>query len=147
MAKILVVDDEKAARELLSKLLTKEGHKVIEAADGDQALKTVYKEWPDAIIMDAILPGMSVIGVVEMIRADFKTRKIPVLMVTAYEETKAGGIRAGIDDFIVKPFEPEELLNRVRAMLKIKDIGDELQRTLTYAEELSKLREKKVKEK
>ena len=114
---VLIVDDDKNICELVRLYLTKEGYDVICAFDGNTALKLISDQKPAAAILDIMLPGIDGIDVLKEIR---KTSRLPVIMLTAKGETidKVLGLELGADDYVVKPFEPKELVARLRAVLR-----------------------------
>ena len=117
--KILVVDDERAVRESLRRALELEGYEIELAADGSEALYRLEgTEEPDAIILDVLMPGVDGLEVCRRIRGTGS--KLPVLMLTARTEVedRVAGLDAGADDYVTKPFALEELLARVRALLR-----------------------------
>jgi two-component system response regulator MprA len=118
--RILVVDDERAVRESLRRALTLEGYEVELAADGQEALDRIDDEGgePDAVVLDVLMPRLNGLDVCRRLRA--QGNRIPVLMLTARDqvEDRVEGLDAGADDYVVKPFALEELLARVRALLR-----------------------------
>ena len=116
MYKLLVVDDEMHIRELIKKYAIFEGHVVVEAADGMEAVRIARKEKFDLIIMDIMMPELDGFSACKEIRAIQDT---PVIMLSARGEEydKIHGFELGIDDYVVKPFSPRELMARVRAVL------------------------------
>jgi two-component system response regulator MprA len=117
--KILVVDDERAVRESLRRALELEGYEIELAADGGEALyRLESSEEPDAMILDVLMPGVDGLEVCRRIRG--RGSKLPVLMLTARTEVedRVAGLDAGADDYVTKPFALEELLARVRALLR-----------------------------
>jgi DNA-binding response OmpR family regulator len=117
MSCVLVVDDENDIRGLVQELLQRAGHDVIQAPDGNEALKRFYAEQPDLVILDVQMPGLDGWGVLERIR---ELSDVPVIMLTARAEEldKVRGLRAGADDYVTKPFGRQELLARVEAHLR-----------------------------
>ena len=117
MSCILVVDDETDIRGLVRELLQRAGHDVIEAPDGNDALKRFYADKPDLVILDVQMPGLDGWGVLDRIR---ELSDVPVIMLTARAEEldKVRGLRAGADDYVTKPFGRQELLARVEAHLR-----------------------------
>jgi len=115
---ILVVDDEKAVRESLDRALRLEGYQVRLAADGQEALESVGSEDPDAIVLDLMMPRLGGLEVCNRLRAD--GNRTPILILTARDALadRVEGLDAGADDYIVKPFALEELLARLRALLR-----------------------------
>jgi two-component system, OmpR family, response regulator MprA len=116
-AKILVIDDEERIRQFLQRGLTFEGYRVETAADGQEALDKVRDNPPDLVLLDLMLPGMDGVEVCRRIRS---ASDVPILMLTAKEaiEDRVAGLDAGADDYLVKPFAFDELLARVRALLR-----------------------------
>jgi two-component system response regulator MprA len=116
--RLLVVDDEPAVRDALRRALTAEGYEVDEAADGVEALDAVGRSEPDAIVLDVLMPGAGGLEVARRLRAD--GRRVPILILTARDEVgdRVAGLDAGADDYLAKPFALEELLARVRALLR-----------------------------
>lgn len=118
MSKILVVDDDPYIRELVRKLLRNEGFDVIEAQQGCHALEELEKENPDLCVIDLMMPQMDGYELCQNIRRYHEN--LPVLMLTAKGEisSKAKGYQAGTDDYLTKPFEGDELVMRIRALLR-----------------------------
>jgi two-component system, OmpR family, response regulator MprA len=118
--KILVVDDERAVRESLRRALELEGYEIELAGDGIEALATLGRDepQPDAVILDVLMPGVDGLEVCRRLRAI--GNHVPVLMLTARDEVenRVAGLDAGADDYVTKPFALEELLARVRALLR-----------------------------
>jgi phosphate regulon transcriptional regulator PhoB len=117
---ILVVDDEPEIVELVRYNLSREGYRVLEAADGESALERIYQSPPDLVILDLLLPKRSGIEVLEALRSEPRTRTLPVLLLTARatEMDKIIGFERGADDYLTKPFSPKELVARVGAVLR-----------------------------
>jgi two-component system response regulator MprA len=117
-ARILVVDDEPAVRDSLTSSLEFEGYRVAEAADGVAALEEVERTRPDLVVLDVLMPRMDGLTACRRMRA--KGAMMPVLMLTARDMVgdRVTGLDAGADDYLVKPFELDELLARVRALLR-----------------------------
>ncbi len=127
--KILVVDDERAVRESLGRALELEGYDVELAADGGEALYRLEAEQPDAVILDVLMPGMDGLEVARLVRR--AGNRVPVLMLTAREavQDRVAGLDAGADDYVTKPFALEELVARLRALLRrTSDGGGEVMR-------------------
>ncbi|WDC85458.1 response regulator transcription factor [Caloramator sp. mosi_1] len=116
-SKILVVDDDINICELIEVYLMKEGYKVYKANDGESALKIFKEKQVDLILLDIMMPKMDGYSVLKEIRRE---SQIPVIMLTAKGETfdKVLGLELGADDYMVKPFEPKELVARIRAVLR-----------------------------
>jgi two-component system, OmpR family, response regulator MprA len=118
VAYVLVVDDDPPLADSLRRALVYGGHRVTVAASGPAALDAVAAERPDLVVLDRMLPGLDGVGVCRRLRAS--DRDLPVLMLTARDATadRVEGLDAGADDYLVKPFEYDELLARVRALLR-----------------------------
>ena len=116
-SRVLVVDDDDTVREVLRRYLTRDGHEVIEAADGITGLGLVRSGHPDLVVLDLMLPGMDGLEVCREIR---RTSSIPVIMLTALgqESDRVVGLEYGADDYVVKPFSPRELALRVSRVLE-----------------------------
>ena len=115
--RILLVDDDPNISHLVRLYLEKEGFDVTESARGDEALEAFRRESPALVLLDVMLPGMDGLQVLKEIR---KTSKVPVIMLTARDETfdKVLGLELGADDYVTKPFETKELVARVKAVLR-----------------------------
>ncbi len=118
-AKVLIADDEPHIRRILQFLLENEGFEVQLAEDGAQAVDTIAKWRPNLILLDVMMPHMDGFAVLEHIRGKFETSSIPVIMLTAKGEVsdKVRGLRGGANDYIIKPFDQDELLLRVSNLL------------------------------
>ncbi len=127
-ARILVVDDILPNVRLLEAKLSAEYFEVITASDGPSALKIAESEMPDLILLDIMMPGMDGFEVCERLKADAKTRHIPVVMVTALSDVndRVRGLKAGADDFLSKPVNDIALFARVRSLARLKVMMDEL---------------------
>jgi len=128
-ASILVVDDDEQIRALIVRLLRPMEHEVVEAGSAEEAQEKLRAASPDLVLLDMQLPGRSGHDLLAEIRSDPRTRLVPVVMITgaATHETKLKAIEAGVTDFIAKPFSPEELAARVRALLELKFVTDALE--------------------
>ena len=117
---ILVVEDEPAIAELLSVNLGFAGHKVLVAENAEIAQSIVEGQLPDLILLDWVLPGMSGVRYARKLRADERTKEIPIIMLTARtdEGDKVEGLETGADDYITKPFSPKELMARIKAVMR-----------------------------
>jgi putative two-component system response regulator len=126
--RILVVDDLVANRDHLTALLTSAGHVVSTARNGAEALELVSREQPDLIILDIMMPLMNGFETCEALKRQPSTRLIPVVLVTAMQETdaKIKGLEVGADDFLTRPVNPPELQARVRSLLRLKRHTDDL---------------------
>ena len=134
-AKILVVDDTANNVKLLKDLLTMRGYAVVTASSGLEGLEQIEKERPDLVLLDVMMPGMNGYDVCRRIRENPATGVLPVMMVTALDpgQERIKGLEAGADDFLTKPINQPELLARVRSLLRIKELWDQvidLNRTL-----------------
>lgn len=118
--KILVVEDEPDIRKLVQYNLTQERFNVLEAEDGEQALKLLQREKPNLIILDLMLPGLSGMELCKLLKQRSETAKLPILMLTAKagEADRIVGLEMGADDYLAKPFSPREMVARVRAILR-----------------------------
>jgi class 3 adenylate cyclase len=127
-ARILVVDDTPVNLKLLGDLLTAKGYAVVTATNGPEALDKVAKEPLDLVLLDVMMPGMSGYDVCRKIREQPDTSMLPVVMVTALDpaQERVKGIEAGADDFLSKPINQQELLARVRSLLRIKELWDQI---------------------
>jgi phosphate regulon transcriptional regulator PhoB len=118
--KILVVEDEPDIRKLVQYNLTQEHFNVVEAEDGEQALKLLQREKPNLVILDLMLPGLSGMELCKLLKQRSETAKLPILMLTAKagEADRIVGLEMGADDYLAKPFSPREMVARVRAILR-----------------------------
>ena len=143
--KILVVDDVPQNVRLLEAVLVPRGYEVLTAHDGIAALELVESEHPDLILLDVMMPGLDGYAVCSHLREHDDTAVLPVIMVTSsigQEKTKA--IEAGADDFIPKPFNHDELLTRVRSLLRIKRYHDTIKTQAAELAELNRTLEERV---
>ena len=120
MAKILVVDDEPDAVELIEFNLRNAGFEVVTAADGAEALRKARATLPDLILLDVMLPEVDGLAVCKLLRHDPNTTSIPIIMLTAKaaEIDRVVGLELGADDYVTKPFSPRELVLRVKGLLR-----------------------------
>ena len=127
--KILIVDDEPFNLDLLEQELQDQGYVIERATDGAEALEKVPSFLPDVILLDYMMPNMNGLEVLGRLRKDEKHKGIPVILLTAKatQEDKIRGLDAGADDYVVKPFDSFELMARVRAMIRIKEMHDLLE--------------------
>lgn len=118
--KILVVDDDVSINELIKVNLELAGYKVFQAYDGIKGFALAKQELPSLVVLDVMMPEVDGFTVAKRIRENAETKDIPIIMLTALSQIddKANGFNIGVDDYLVKPFEIEELLMRVRALLK-----------------------------
>ena len=120
MSKILVVDDDKAINELIKVNLKLNGYNVIQAYDGIEGFALAKQELPNLVILDVMMPNVDGYTVAQRIRQSDNLKNVPILMLTALSDIqdKGKGFDIGVDDYLVKPFEMEELKMRVKALLK-----------------------------
>lgn len=120
MSRILIIDDDPAIIELVSINLEMAGYSTVQAEDGIKGQALAIQMQPDLIMLDLMLPKVSGLTVCQRLRRDERTANIPVLMLTALGQTqdKVDGFNAGADDYLTKPFEVEEMLARVKALLR-----------------------------
>lgn len=138
--RLLVVDDAAANRQLLMNLLTSHGYRVHPASDGELALEFVQTTLPDLILLDIRMPGMDGYEVCRRLKADERTRSIPIIFISILENErdKVKGFQAGGVDYITKPFQPEEILARVRTHLSLRELAGNLeQEVVARTEELT----------
>ncbi len=128
---MLVVDDEELNRKLLRGLLMSCGYHVEEAANGEEALRKVHEIHPDVVLLDIMMPRVDGLTVCRKLKQDPQTQLIPVVLLTALAgvDDRVAGIEAGADDFLSKPFHQPELLARVRSLIRVKQLTDQLERT------------------
>ncbi len=135
---VLIVDDNPQNVELLQAFLETLPVKLVTAIDGQDALEKVEQHHPDLILLDIMMPRMSGFQVCRKLKGDAKTRDIQILMVTALNEL--GDIEqaseCGTDDFVSKPINKFELLTRVKSLLRVRHLQSELERALTYLNEI-----------
>ena len=119
-ATVLVVEDEPQIQELIAVNLEHSGHRVLRASSAEEAETAIRSELPDVLVLDWMLPGESGLAFARRLRADERTRDLPILMLTAraMEQDKLSGLEAGADDYLTKPFSPKELAARIKAVLR-----------------------------
>lgn len=119
-ARILIVEDEPAIRELVGVNLRHSGYEVMQAPDAQSAQAQIGIQMPDLVILDWMLPDVPGIDLAKRLRQDSRTRTLPILLLTAraQESDKLSGFDAGVDDYLTKPFSPRELLARIKALLR-----------------------------
>src|SRR6202012_5947144 len=127
-ARVLVVDDILSNVKLLEAKLSAEYFEVLTAFNGEQALARVAAELPDIVLLDVMMPGMDGFEVCRRIKADPRSAHIPVVMVTALDQPsdRVAGLEAGADDFLTKPVDDAALFARVRSLVRLKMMTDEL---------------------
>jgi PAS domain S-box-containing protein len=129
-ATILIVDDQNQNRKLLEALLRPEGYLTRSAANGEEAMASIAEHAPDLILLDVMMPDMNGYEVASRLKADPVTANIPIIMVTALIDhaARVAGLNAGAEDFLPKPVDRSELSLRVRNLLRLKTLGDLLQK-------------------
>src|ERR1051326_4680604 len=127
-ARVLVVDDIISNVKLLEAKLAAEYFEVITAGNGEQALARVAADLPDIVLLDVMMPGMDGFEVCRRIKANTKTTHIPIILVTALDQPsdRVAGLDAGADDFLTKPVEDSALFARVKSLVRLKQMTDEL---------------------
>ena len=138
--RVLIADDNPQGAELLEAYLGDCGYELRTAADGEEALRAVAAWQPDLILLDVMMPRISGFEVCKRLRAGAATRDVAVLMVTALDQPSdiERAVEAGTDDFLSKPINKNELLLRVRSLLRSRQNKRELDRALAYIEEVEK---------
>jgi two-component system response regulator MprA len=133
MATVLIVDDDRRITDMLRRTLAYEGYQVLTAADGNEALNKAQMHRPDIVVLDWLMPGIDGIEVAKRLRAADST---PILMLTARDavEDRVEGLDSGVDDYLVKPFAPAELLARIRALLRRAEPGRDGEKPLIYSD-------------
>ena len=144
---ILIVDDVPQNLRLLEAVLEPRGYTVVTAASGEEALERVAAGSVDVVLLDIVMPGIDGYEVCRRLRADERTRFLPVVMITASgDQEKRQAIEAGADDFITKPFDQPELLARVRSLLRIKQYHDTIEAQAAELEAFNRRLESRVSE-
>ncbi|MBY4676537.1 phosphate regulon transcriptional regulator PhoB [Marinobacterium arenosum] len=118
--KVLIVDDEAPIREMIAVALEMAGYECVEADSANQAHSLIVDNKPDMVLLDWMMPGTSGVEFARRLRKDEMTADIPIIMLTAKgeEDSKIKGLEAGVDDYIIKPFSPRELVARLKAVLR-----------------------------
>ncbi|MBI5848771.1 MAG: response regulator [Nitrospirae bacterium] len=147
-AKILVVDDTPANVTLLADLLMYKGYEVVTATSGAEALEKVETGQPDLVLLDILMPGLNGYEVCRTLRKNPATEILPIVMVTSLDpaEERMNGLQAGADDFLAKPVDEQELLVRVRSLLRIKELYDTVQVQAVQLTEWNKTLEQRVQD-
>ena len=147
-ARILVVDDTPANVKLLVDLLAARGHQPVAAGSGEEALVRIGVQPPDLVLLDIMMPGLSGYDVCRRIRADPATALLPVVLCTSLDpkQERINGIEAGADDFIAKPINQAELFARVKSLLRVKALQDEVKVQAAQLAEWNNLLEQRVRE-
>jgi two-component system, OmpR family, alkaline phosphatase synthesis response regulator PhoP len=138
--RILIADDNTQNRELLEAYLADEGHEILMAADGRQTVDVATERQPDLILLDIMMPKLSGYEVCEKLKADARTKNIPILMVTALRDMAdiEKAVAAGADDFLSKPVHRIELKTRVKSLLRVRHLTSERDRLLAYLAEVER---------
>src|SRR2546425_563509 len=125
---ILVVDDDQRNVRLMESILRGSGYRVAKAYDGEEALSLVEREPPDLLLLDVMMPKMSGFELCQRLKGRYETRLLPIILVTALNalEDKVQALEYGADDFLSKPINKVELLAKVRSVLRVKALQDEL---------------------
>jgi CheY-like chemotaxis protein len=133
-ALLMVVDDDSLVQEVLQAKLERAGYRVCVLPDGDSALQAIAENLPDLLILDINMPGLDGFEVCRRLRSDERTRAMPILMLTAYGglDHIVKGLEIGADDYMTKPFEFEELLVRIKSLLRMRWIERELREKETH---------------
>ncbi len=138
VGRILVADDNQQNRELLEAYLLDDGHEILMAADGREAIDMARAKHPDLILLDIMMPKLSGYEVCSQLKGDAATKQIPILMITALKEMGdiEKALAAGADDFLTKPVHRLELRTRVRSQLRVRHLTSERDRLLAYLQEV-----------
>lgn len=120
LKQILIVEDESAIRDMVAMAISRAGMSPVHAADVRQAQAAIADKVPDLILLDWMLPGTSGIDFARRLRRDEMTRDVPIIMLTARgeEDDRVGGLEAGVDDYVVKPFSARELIARIKSVMR-----------------------------
>ena len=147
-ARILVVDDTPANVKLLVDVLAAKGYQVGSAANGEQALKCIAEQPPDLVLLDIMMPGLSGYDVCRKIRTEAATALLPVVLCTSLDpqRERINGIEAGADDFLGKPINQQELFARVKSLLRIKSLQDEVKAQAAQLAQWNETLEQRVRE-
>lgn len=126
--RVLVVDDNAAVATILERCLSQQGYQVEVAQDGLAALHSINARMPDLVVLDVVIPGLNGFELCRRLKQDQRTRLLPVVLVTGHDERekRLEGVAAGADDFLSKPVDTEELLARVRSLIRFKRYTDDL---------------------
>jgi len=139
--RILVIDDDASISKLVSDVLTEEGFSVITASCGEEGIKKVHRSKPNLIILDLRLPDMNGFQICQTLKKDKNVSDIPIIMLTvkSTKSSTVAGLEMGADDYIVKPFNQEELIARVKTVLRRTGGGEKVEEILRYGDILLNL--------
>jgi DNA-binding response OmpR family regulator len=139
---ILIVDDDPNVVDILTLMLTRQGYRCVSASDGPTALAKLEQGPVDVILLDVMMPVMDGLQVCERLRADERLKEIPVILVTAKDDvdTRARGMRLGVSEYLTKPINRQELVNRIEAQLHARALGRALTQTAAALEDPPKAR-------
>jgi DNA-binding response OmpR family regulator len=138
--RILIVDDDRDARDILTRLLQREGYQCVAVEDGPGCLSAARTENIDVILLDVMMPGMDGLQVCEELQKDEQLRAIPVILLTAKDDlaTRADGMARGVSEYLTKPINKRELLGRVQAQLHSRLLDRQLEQTAAAIESPTK---------
>ena len=136
--KVLVVDVEREIRHLLQTSLSEEGYEVVAASNGEEAIELAKRENPQVILLDIEMPGIDGIETCKRLKAEEKTRLIPIIMMTTLGDRDIEAYLEGAADVVNKPFDIKQLASRVKSMLRVQHLTNEMEKALAYIEELEK---------
>ena len=137
--RVLVVDDDEDSRTVLTHLLERQGYQVVSADGGHAAIDVLARELVDVVLLDVMMPRMDGFAVCRELKQSERTSALPVILITAKDdmETRATGMKLGVSDFIAKPVNKTELLNRVETQVNTRRRSDELDRAKEKLDSLS----------
>lgn len=136
--KVLVVDDESEIRDLLRTSLSAQGYEVVVASNGEEAIGLAKRENPQVILLGIEIPGIDGIETCKRLKAEEKTRLIPIIMMTTLGDRDIEAYLEGAADVVNKPFDIAELTFRVKSLLRVQHLTNEMEKALAYIEELGK---------
>ena len=143
--RILLVDDQPQNLRLLEGILGPYGYTISAASSGDEALRSIAADAPDLVLLDVVMPGMTGYDVCRQIRANDSTKFVPIVMMTASpDQDKVAAIESGADDFVFKPFDKQELLARIRSLLRIKSYHDTIEQQSAELAQLNRTLQERV---
>src|SRR5271166_5798029 len=127
-SRILIVDDNEANRDLLATRLGRYGYDLVQAADGEEAIKTARATLPDLILLDVVMPKLDGIEATKRLKADTSLPFTPIILVTSKTDSMdiVAGLEAGADEYLTKPVDQTSLLARVKSMLRVKEMHDKI---------------------